>query len=624
MNTAHHLPIAFAFCLLAVQTNAQNIGINTTGATPDASAILDLVGADKGLLVPRVLLTATNSALPVTAPATSLLVYNTATAGVAPNNVTPGYYYWDGAAWVRVGTGNPGWTLLGNAGTVAGTNFIGTTDAIDWVIKTGGAAATNERIRVLSAGQTVVNNIGLGTNTNDVFSVYSNATTNGVNANISALGGRAVNGYASGTGVGVFGTNSGNAAATFGMLATVPATTGVANALRAEGAAPGSFSVVGISNTSAAAIPTATTSRSMIGQLNGTLAGTAIGIGVHGIINATMTTGDARGVQGQSPSSLGVGVFGAATSALTTFNPIGVLGSAASSTGFGMDAFNTTATGTALIAEGNNIGGFYLTGGSGVASTGSGIGTFSIGTNVASGTGVLGVGNNSAVFGTLVAGSGLAGTGTSFGVYGVATSNASGIAGTPARAGGYFVSGTAPTQAFTYVACYEGVGVPRKVVGNGTVNTVVKNDAGQYVLLSAPEAPENLFQDYGAGQLVNGRAHVELDPTLSRNIVVSAEHPLRAFVQLRGDCKGVYVTNETATGFDVVELDGGTSNVAFNWTITANRANQVFADGTVWRFADERFPLTEGPQKTTTVEAVQKKETARRALPEAVVVPAGH
>ncbi len=27
----------------------------------------------------------------------SLLVYNTATAGTSPNNVTPGFYYWNGA-----------------------------------------------------------------------------------------------------------------------------------------------------------------------------------------------------------------------------------------------------------------------------------------------------------------------------------------------------------------------------------------------------------------------------------------------------------------------------------------------------------------------------------------------
>lgn len=623
MKTHLILPLATILTLTAERGSAQNIGINVNGAAPDASALLDIdatalpAANKKGLLVPRVALTATNVAAPVVAPAASLLVYNTNTAGVAPNNVTPGYYYWDGT-WVRFATtGQLGWGLTGNAGTVAGTTFIGTTDAVDWVIKTGGSAATNERLRVLSGGQTVVNNVGLGLNTNDVFSVYSNTTTNGTTANTSALGSRAINGYASGTGVGVFGTNSGNAVNTFAMLATAPSTTGAANALRAESAAPGSSAIIGIANTSAAAIPAATTARAVLGQVNGTITGTGIGIGVLGAINATMTTGDARGVQGQSPSSRGIGVFGVSTSAAVTNNPIGVLGGAASNTGFGMDAYNTGVQGTALIAEGNNIGGFFLTGGSGVASTGSGVGTFSLATNVASGTGVLGVGNNTAAFGTLIAGSGLAGTGTSFGVYGVATSNAVGAAGAPARAGGYFVSGTGGTQSFTYVACYEGGGVPRKVMGNGTVNTVVRNAVGQQVLLSAPEAPENLFQDYGQGRLVNGRAHVELDPTLARNILVNAQHPLRAFVQLRGDCNGVYVTNETATGFDVVELSGGTSNVEFNWTVTANRANEVLPDGTVWSYAEERFPVTQGAQETKVVGVAQRKAAER---PTAVAV----
>ncbi|MCF8465754.1 MAG: hypothetical protein K9G41_12980 [Flavobacteriales bacterium] len=37
-------------------------------------------------------LTATNAVGPIATPANGLMVYNTATAGVAPNNVTPGYY----------------------------------------------------------------------------------------------------------------------------------------------------------------------------------------------------------------------------------------------------------------------------------------------------------------------------------------------------------------------------------------------------------------------------------------------------------------------------------------------------------------------------------------------------
>lgn len=87
-----------------------NVGINTT--TPDASAALDVTSANTGVLVPRLALTATNVAAPVAAPATSLLVYNTATSGVAPNDVTPGYYYWDGIQWVRLLNGPAGATCV--------------------------------------------------------------------------------------------------------------------------------------------------------------------------------------------------------------------------------------------------------------------------------------------------------------------------------------------------------------------------------------------------------------------------------------------------------------------------------------------------------------------------------
>lgn len=140
--------------LIVLTMKSQNVGINSTGAAPAASAMLDIVSSNQGLLVPRVALTAVNSAGPVTLPATSLLVYNTATAGVSPNNVIPGYYYWDGLQWVRFAAGNgTAWTLTGNAGTTAGTNFIGTTDAVDWVIKTN----NSEKMRVLSGG-----NVGIG------------------------------------------------------------------------------------------------------------------------------------------------------------------------------------------------------------------------------------------------------------------------------------------------------------------------------------------------------------------------------------------------------------------------------------------------------------------------------
>jgi microcystin-dependent protein len=134
-------------------TAQSNIGMNTT--SPDASALLDITANNRGLLIPRLALTASNVAAPVTTPALSLLIFNTATAGIAPNDVKPGYYYWNGTKWVGIGTGNA-WELLGNSGTTAGTNFIGTTDAQDLVVKTNNV----ENMRISNTSW----NVGIGTN----------------------------------------------------------------------------------------------------------------------------------------------------------------------------------------------------------------------------------------------------------------------------------------------------------------------------------------------------------------------------------------------------------------------------------------------------------------------------
>lgn len=50
------------------------------------------------------------------------------------------------------------WSLTGNGGTTAGTNFIGTTDAIDVVFKRD----STEKMRILSSSITIVDNVGIG------------------------------------------------------------------------------------------------------------------------------------------------------------------------------------------------------------------------------------------------------------------------------------------------------------------------------------------------------------------------------------------------------------------------------------------------------------------------------
>ncbi len=611
--------------IAGTSASAQNVAINADGAAPNASAMLDVdvtalpAASKRGMLVPRVALTATNAAAPIVGPAVSLLVYNTATAGVAPNNVWPGYYYWNGTAWVRFATTGDGWLTTGNAGTVAGTNFIGTTDAVDWVIKTGGAAAANERARVLSGGKVVVNNVGVGGFANDVFSVYADGTTNGTTTNTSALGTRAINGYTS-AGFGVAGFTSGTAGTTFGVYGASNAASGIANGIRGENVNPAAIAIVGIGNTGATAVPTATTSRAVLGQLNGTLAGTAVGIGVQGLIPAAMTTGDARGVQGNSPADDGTGIIGFATSTATTAGPVGAYGQAASSTGFGIQGYNTNASGTGAIYTGNNAPTTYLVAGTGTAANGTIVGHFGYGRNAANGIGVVGVGNNGGTIFTPASGAGVAGTGNQYGVVGFATTgvvtnplNNSAANGVNGSAGGYFeVQNAGTAQTWSYVAVREAAGALglRKIIGPGTVNTIVQDLQGNRVALSCPEAPENLFQDYGSGQLVNGRARIALDPILSKNIIVDAAHPLRVFVQLEGDCQGVYVTNKSAEGFDVVELMGGASNTAFSWTVTANRADEVLPDGSVARYSVERFAPAPGPAEKT-VQATRDAKGAR-------------
>lgn len=124
--------------VLTVFTSAisfAQVGIGTT--IPNGA--LDVSSTTQGFLLPRVSLTASNVAAPVVNPAGGALangtmVYNTATAGVFPNNVLPGYYYWSGSSWIRLNA-DASWITHGNSGTNASTNFLGTLDNVDLVFR---------------------------------------------------------------------------------------------------------------------------------------------------------------------------------------------------------------------------------------------------------------------------------------------------------------------------------------------------------------------------------------------------------------------------------------------------------------------------------------------------------
>ncbi|MDD3629715.1 MAG: tail fiber domain-containing protein, partial [Bacteroidales bacterium] len=208
---------------------AQNVGIGSSSFTPDASAGLEIQFADKGLLIPRVALTSTSSASPITSPATSLLVYNTATTG----DVMPGYYYWNGSQWVRFATGSGGTSCntleqayncgSNGAGRVINTNY-GRVE-----MKMASSATNTEAFYVESnkgtqsiptAGMQINQNqhgVGLQVGTFLGANLYNGieATNNTTNTNTSYMP-AGVAGFCSSTGKGVGvwaeydGTNSGS------------------------------------------------------------------------------------------------------------------------------------------------------------------------------------------------------------------------------------------------------------------------------------------------------------------------------------------------------------------------------------------------------------------------------
>jgi hypothetical protein len=106
------LPLTFLF--LTGQIFAQNVGINVDGSNADPSSILDIKSTTQGFLTPRMLQSERNA---IPSPATGLMIYQT--------DNTPGFYYYDGAAWIKFignGSGDKNWLTENTSATAASTS----------------------------------------------------------------------------------------------------------------------------------------------------------------------------------------------------------------------------------------------------------------------------------------------------------------------------------------------------------------------------------------------------------------------------------------------------------------------------------------------------------------------
>jgi len=90
------------------------VAVNTSGNAADASAMLDVSSTDKGILIPRMTLAKRDL---IDSPVPGLLIYQT--------DNTPGFYFYDGSAWVVVGDGATSINSLYDGKTGGHSVFLG-------------------------------------------------------------------------------------------------------------------------------------------------------------------------------------------------------------------------------------------------------------------------------------------------------------------------------------------------------------------------------------------------------------------------------------------------------------------------------------------------------------------
>jgi hypothetical protein len=157
-------------------------------------------------------------------------------------------------------------------------------------------------------------------------------------------------------------------------------------------------------------------------------------------------------------------------------------------------------------------------------------------------------------------------------------------------AGGYFeglnYAGTT-TYGYAFVGGTTNGGTSRKIIGTGSVSEIIPTAEHGRITLTCPESPEYWYIDYGTVKLINGKAHVDLDPVLKDIIVVDDSNPLKVFPQANIlTCNGLAIINKSVSGFDIVEVNNGTSSGEVDYQIIAKPKTN---------YGEGRFPQAPGP-----------------------------
>jgi hypothetical protein len=101
------------------------------------------------------------------------------------------------------------------------------------------------------------------------------------------------------------------------------------------------------------------------------------------------------------------------------------------------------------------------------------------------------------------------------------------------------------------------------LICTGSKSAAVPVDGNRIVRIYAVD---NWFEDAASGQFTNGVTVVTLDASFAQT--VNGDVDYHVFLTPNGECKGLYVTRKTARSFEVHELHGGHSSVAFDESST--------------------------------------------------------
>jgi hypothetical protein len=440
---------------------------------------------------------------------------------------------------------------------------------------------------------------GTGVSAFGVTGVSAGGTSYGVNANATGAGSTGVYGTAPQFGIYGVATGSGNTVGVYGS--------GV-DGLQGSGTLHGVYAAAPTYGLYGVATSTTGTNFGVYGSgLSNGVYGIASNFGIYGV--ATATSGNSVGVYGAGVDGLqgsgsAYGVYAAASASGST----GVYGTAPQ---FGVYGVATAGSGNTVGVYGNGVDGLQGAGSSqGVYANG---GTYGVHSFTSAGTaGTYSVYQGASATGATF----LSESGQGSGVWADTNWNGESAKTLPALLatadddyGAVLANNSSeiatawilnlangPTTSVVRAAGSTGsctLTGGGDTACTGVLKSVVATSQGaRRVETYSMQSPENWFEDFGSGVLSSGAVTITLDPTFTQTVNTGTAY--HVFLTPNGDSKGLYVSQKTATSFEVREQGGGASSVAFDYRIVAKRVgyeNVRLADVT------ERFNQEEARSK---------------------------